>query len=92
MAREIRTYLVDIVDILDACDLLGTFTHGRTLEDYLRDAMLRSAVERQFEIIGEAVRVATRHAPPGQEGEVFTNSSSSLNVAVARPTQLSAAP
>jgi uncharacterized protein with HEPN domain len=64
MAREIRTYLVDI---LDACDLLGTFSQGRTLEDYLRDAMLRSAVERQFEIIGEAVRVATRHAPELQE-------------------------
>jgi uncharacterized protein with HEPN domain len=64
MAREIRAYLVDI---LDACNRLGTFTEGRTLQDYLGDAMCRSAVERQFEIIGEAVRVATRHAPELQE-------------------------
>ena len=64
MAREIRTYLVDI---LDACDLLAAFAEGRTFEDYLGDAMLRSAVERQFEIIGEAARVATKHAPQLQE-------------------------
>ena len=31
------------------------FTAGKSLADYGRDAMLRAAVERKFEIIGEAM-------------------------------------
>ena len=42
-------------DIQQACQRLGEFTGGKSVEDYLSDAMLRSAVERQFEIIGEAL-------------------------------------
>lgn len=30
------------------------FTSGRTFDDYLADDMMRAAVERQFEIMGEA--------------------------------------
>ena len=36
------------------------FIVGKTLEDYERDAMLRAAVERQFEIIGEATAQLAR--------------------------------
>lgn len=52
MKLEAKKYLYDIQR---AAGLLRTFTDGKTLSDYVNDAMLRSAVERQFEIIGEAM-------------------------------------
>ncbi len=42
-------------DMLAAAKRIETFTGGKSFEDYQRDEMLRSAVERQFEIIGEAM-------------------------------------
>lgn len=44
-----------LYDILRAAAILAEFTDGKSIEDYERDAMLRSAVERQFAIIGEAL-------------------------------------
>lgn len=41
-------------DARRAAERIARFTSGRTCDDYLADEMLRSAVERQFEIIGEA--------------------------------------
>jgi uncharacterized protein with HEPN domain len=38
-----------------AASLLAQFTDGRQFADYDRDAMLRAAVGREFEIIGEAL-------------------------------------
>lgn len=43
-------------DIRVAADLVFSFIRGKSLDDYRRDAMLKSAVERQFTIIGEAIR------------------------------------
>jgi len=43
-------------DILSAGAAIQSFVHGRTLEDYRRGLMVRSAVERQLEIVGEAPR------------------------------------
>ena len=60
MPRDPRAWLSDIVA---ACDLLAAFTEGKRFEDYAVDALLRSAVERQLEIIGEALRVAVQHRP-----------------------------
>jgi uncharacterized protein with HEPN domain len=42
--------------MLMAARAVVSFVQGRSLEDYLADLMLRSAVERQVEIIGEAAR------------------------------------
>ena len=42
-------------DIQRAANVLREFTAGRSFDQYRNDAMLRAAVERQFEIIGEAM-------------------------------------
>ena len=60
MRRDARAYLWDA---RAAVDHILKFTLGRSLQDYLDDAMLRSAVERQFEILGEALNQLRRLAP-----------------------------
>ena len=57
MRPEAAKYLHDIQQ---AVGLLQSFTSGKSLTDYLGDALLRSAVERQFTIIGEAVNALAR--------------------------------
>lgn len=47
-----------LLDVLAASDAIQQFVRGETLETYLADHKLRSAVERQFEIIGEALNQA----------------------------------
>jgi uncharacterized protein with HEPN domain len=42
-------------DIRRSAELIQSFTAGRSLPDYTADELLRSAVERQFTIIGEAL-------------------------------------
>lgn len=49
-----------LYDMQRAADLLAEFTEGKCFEDYAKDAMLRAAVERQFEIIGEALAQLAR--------------------------------
>lgn len=57
MQLEAKKYLYDIAQ---AAQLISVFTAGKTFPDYQGDAMLRSATERQFEIIGEALRQLAR--------------------------------
>ncbi len=47
-----------LLDALDACHAIQSFVENRTFADYERNQMLRSAVERQFEIVGEALNQA----------------------------------
>lgn len=44
-----------LVDVISACRSIDTFTAGRSFEEYDGADLLRSAVERKFEIIGEAL-------------------------------------
>ncbi len=43
-------------DVRDAAAFIGHVTQGRTLESYSADRLLRQAVERNFEVIGEALK------------------------------------
>jgi uncharacterized protein with HEPN domain len=43
-------------DMLDAALAIEDFVRGKTYRDYVADRMLRGAVERHIEIIGEAAR------------------------------------
>jgi uncharacterized protein with HEPN domain len=52
MQHETKKYLDDMAK---AAELIAQFTAGKTLADYMKDSMLRAAVERQFEIVGEAL-------------------------------------
>jgi uncharacterized protein with HEPN domain len=49
-----------LFDVQQAAAAIAEFTAGKTLDDYRADRMLRSAVERQFEIIGEALAQLTK--------------------------------
>jgi uncharacterized protein with HEPN domain len=59
-ARDKRAYLWDI---LDASDSIMSVTANKTISDYLAERPLRSAVEREFEIIGEALNQLEKHVP-----------------------------
>jgi uncharacterized protein with HEPN domain len=51
-----------LYDVVTASGAIREFCQGRSLRDYEADRMLRSACERQFEIIGEAMtRLRDRH-------------------------------
>ena len=64
--RDERVYLYDVSA---ACTRIVEFTAGRSVENYREDAMVRSAVERQFEIIGEALNLL-RQSDPGLAGRI----------------------
>ena len=52
-----------LLDALNACRAIQAFIAQRTFADYEQNHMLRSAVERQFEILGEALNQAQADEP-----------------------------
>jgi uncharacterized protein with HEPN domain len=60
MQRDLRAFLSDIEQA--ARDILD-FTHDATFEQYTTNKMMRSAVEREFLVIGEALARARQFFP-----------------------------
>ena len=60
MPHDPEKYLHDVVS---SCEFLLEFTTGRTVDDFARDRGFRSAVERELQIVGEAVMQLERVAP-----------------------------
>lgn len=60
MPRDERAYLSDIIE---SCDAIAVAVRGLELEDYEANRLVRSSVEREFIIIGEAMAALFRVAP-----------------------------
>ena len=60
MKDEVFAHLHDIVQ---AGKAVRRFVDGRSFDDYTSDEQLRSAVERKFEIMGEALNRIHRDEP-----------------------------
>jgi uncharacterized protein with HEPN domain len=60
MRLEARKYLTDIEA---AAERIARFTQRKQFEQYLGDEILRSAVERQFGIVGEALSRLVKDSP-----------------------------
>jgi uncharacterized protein with HEPN domain len=52
-----------VYDIEQACSLIEEFTAGKCVEDFRQGVQFRSAVERQFITIGEALQQLIRQMP-----------------------------
>lgn len=60
MPRDVRAYLADIIE---GCDAIMLALAGLDLDAYKASRLVRSSVEREFIIIGEAASVLSRTAP-----------------------------
>jgi uncharacterized protein with HEPN domain len=60
MDRDARSYLWDVQQ---AADAIGQFAAGLDAASYAKNALVRSAVERQFEIIGESLNRLSKRWP-----------------------------
>ena len=65
MPRKVAAYLADIVE---ACDAIEAALAGVNLETYHTQRIIRSSVEREFILIGEAVGSILRLHPELSRG------------------------
>ncbi|MCY3767088.1 MAG: DUF86 domain-containing protein [Gemmatimonadetes bacterium] len=57
MPRDARAYLSDVIE---ACDAITSAVRGLDLQNYVDNRLVRSSVEREFIIIGEALAALHR--------------------------------
>ena len=69
MERLVRPALRIIVETIDG---IAAATHGKTIEDYSKDWLLRHAVQRGIEIISEAARRIPPDVQATQPGVPWT--------------------
>jgi uncharacterized protein with HEPN domain len=60
MLRDARAYLADIVE---SCDAIEAALVGFDLPSYTENRLVRSSVEREFIIIGEAIAMLSHRSP-----------------------------
>jgi len=60
MDRDTNSYLYEIIQ---SCRNIENFTHNVGFQSYSTDLLIKSAVERQFITIGEALNRIKRFAP-----------------------------
>jgi uncharacterized protein with HEPN domain len=60
MQRDERAYLHDVIE---ACEAIGSAVSGQDIATYRSNRLVRSAVEREFLIVGEAVSALSRSFP-----------------------------
>ncbi len=60
MQHDAEKYLVDI---LDAANDIAEFSDGMSFDDYHENKLVKAAVERKFEIIGEAISRLSKESP-----------------------------
>ena len=65
MPRSVAAYLTDIVE---ACEAIEAALAGVNLEAYHQQRVIRSSVEREFILIGEAIASIRRLHPELAEG------------------------
>jgi uncharacterized protein with HEPN domain len=58
--RDPEKYLYDM---LSSCQFLIDFTAGKTIDNYIKERAFRSALERELQIIGEALIQLEKVAP-----------------------------
>lgn len=49
--------------MLSSCEFLLEFTQGKTIDDYVNNRAFRSALERELQIIGEALIFLQKDSP-----------------------------
>lgn len=52
-----------LYDMLGSCEFLLAFTQNKTVDDYIGDRAFRSAIERELQIIGEALVQLDKFSP-----------------------------